>query len=124
MANVNRMLTPKQKEILDFITAYTKEHGYAPSLEEIGTEFELKAVSTVHQHVEALKKKGFLLKGMNQPRGIQTLRETPDTTEIPLLGLIAAGSPIEPIENPEPIKVPSSMLSQHCLLYTSPSPRD
>ncbi len=117
MLHVKRTLTPKQKEILDYVISYKNDHGYAPSLEEIGTKFELKAVSTVHQHVEALKKKGFLTKEINQPRGIQPLKETPETVEVPLLGFIAAGSPIEPIENPEPIQVQASMVNQQGQFY-------
>lgn len=109
---VKRALTPKQKRILDFIISFTKKRGYAPSLEEIASHFRLKAISTVHQHVKALKKKGCLKKEENQPRGISPLQETPDSIEIPLLGTIAAGKPIEPIEDPEPIKVPKSMVSK------------
>jgi len=58
--SVNRNLTPKQKKILDFITSWHKENGFAPSLEEIGKHFKLKAVSTVHQHIKALQSKGYL----------------------------------------------------------------
>lgn len=108
----NRNLTPKQKKILDFITFYHKEKGFAPSLEEIGKHFKLKAVSTVHQHVKALRNKGYLKKEDNQPRGIAPLEKGKDVVEIPLLGFIAAGEPIEPIEDPEPIKVPLDMVKK------------
>ena len=114
---VNRALTPKQKKILDFIIFFTEKHGYAPSLKEIAFRFRLKAMSTVHQHIKALKKKGYLKKEKNQPRGVSLLEKTPETTEIPLLGLIAAGKPIEPIENPEPIKVPKNMVSKRGNYY-------
>ncbi len=116
MKKINRSITPKQKNVLDFIVEYTTKNGYAPSLEEIGHKFNL-AISTVHQHVAALKTKGYLKKEENQPRGVSLLKKTPDSTEIPLLGIIAAGSPIEPIENPEPIKVPSSLVSKHGNYY-------
>ena len=109
---VNRALTPKQKKILDFIIFFTEKHGYAPSLKEIAFRFRLKAMSTVHQHIKALRKKGYLKKEENQPRGVSLFEKTPETTEIPLLGFIAAGKPIEPIENPEPIKVPKDMVSK------------
>lgn len=109
---VKRALTPKQKKILDFITAFTKKKGYAPSLGEIGSHFKLKAISTVHQHIKALKNKGYLKKEENQPRGALPLEKTLETAEIPLLGFIAAGKPIEPIENPEPIKVPRNLVSK------------
>lgn len=108
---VNRALTIKQKKILDFVTSFSGEHGYAPSLEEIASKFELNAISTVHHHIKALKNKGYLKKEENQPRGVSLFEQTPDTAEIPLLGVIAAGVPIEPIENPEPIKVPKNLVS-------------
>jgi len=114
---VKRTLTPKQKKILDFIISFTKKRGYAPSLKEIASHFRLKAMSTVHQHINALKKKGYLKKEENQPRGVSLFEKTPETTEIPLLGFIAAGKPIEPIENPEPIKVPKSMVSKRGNYY-------
>lgn len=99
-------LTPKQKRVLDFITTYYENNGYAPSLSEIAKNFK-KSVPTIHQYVEALEKKGFLNKEEGSWRGI-----TPKAgkSKIFLLGYIAAGQPIEPIENPEPIDVPSSMV--------------
>ncbi|MFA6501319.1 MAG: transcriptional repressor LexA [Parachlamydiales bacterium] len=109
---LKRALTPKQKNILDFITTFSKNKGYSPSLEEIGNKFDL-AISTVHQHVQALKDKGYLRKEENQPRGVSVFEKTPDSTEIPLLGIIAAGTPIEPMENPEPIKVPKNLVSRY-----------
>lgn len=107
---LKRALTPKQKNILDFIVAFTTNKDYSPSLEEIGGKFDL-AISTVHQHVKALKDKGYLKKEENQPRGVSLFEQTPDSIEIPLLGIIAAGTPIEPIENPEPVKVPRNLVS-------------
>ncbi len=109
-------MTPKQKHILDFITSFSTDKGYAPSLEEIGKKFEL-AISTVHQHVKALETKGYLKKEENQPRGVSLFEQTPDSVEIPLLGIIAAGTPIEPIENPEPIKVPKNLVSRQGDFY-------
>jgi len=107
-----RNLTPKQKNILDFIGVFTANKGYSPSLGEIGSKFGL-AISTVHQHVKALKDKRYLKKEENQPRGVSLFEQTPDSVEIPLLGTIAAGVPIEPIENPEPVKVPNNLVSKH-----------
>ncbi|HRN70791.1 MAG TPA: S24 family peptidase [Candidatus Woesebacteria bacterium] len=116
MKKINRSITPKQKTVLDFIVNYTNKHGYAPSLIEIANRLSL-AISTVHQHITALKTKGYLKKEENQPRGVSLLEKTPDTVEIPLLGFIAAGSPIEPIENPEPIKVPKTLVSKRGDFY-------
>lgn len=106
-------LTPKQKEILDFILSFLNKEGYSPSLEEIAKRFK-KSIPTVHQHVEALKTKGFLLKEDNVSRGISLKNSR---TGIFLMGYIAAGKPIEPIENPEPINVPANMVSQQGNYY-------
>ncbi|KKQ21426.1 MAG: Type II adenine specific DNA methyltransferase [Candidatus Wolfebacteria bacterium GW2011_GWC1_37_10] len=93
------MLTKRQKQILDFITYYNKRYGVSPSLEEIKRHFRLKSVSGIHQHIETLKKKDYLNKAENQPRSIEVLRRE-EMIKIPLLGIIAAGQPIEAIENP------------------------
>ena len=69
------MLTPRQKQILDFITKYNKRYGVSPALEEIKRHFRLKSVSGIHQHIESLKNKGYLNKAENQPRGIE-IRKT------------------------------------------------
>lgn len=95
---INRTLTLKQKSILDFITSFTKKKGYAPSLEEIASSFNLKAISTVHQYVKALKAKGYLRKEDNRPRGMLPIEKDTKTTDVPLIGTIAAGEPIEAIE--------------------------
>ena len=107
------MLTPKQKRIFEYIKKYIKEKGCSPSLEEIGRHFKL-AKSTAHEHVETLRGKGYLKKIENQPRSIELIEEkkNSDLVEIPLLGTIAAGEPIEAIENTEIIKVSKSQLSK------------
>lgn len=105
------MLTKRQKQVFDFATDFIKNKGYSPSLDEIRRHFRLKSVSTIHDHISALQTKGYLKKEPHQPRGFELYSSTGDAIEIPLLGLIAAGAPIEAIENPEPIKVPKSMLA-------------
>ena len=100
MKNVNTSITPKQKRVLDFITSYTQKKRYAPSLEEIKSHLNLKAISTIHEHIEALKDKGYLKKEENQPRGILPINKDINTVEIPLVGTIAAGEPIEALEIP------------------------
>jgi repressor LexA len=67
------MLTKKQKEVLDFIEAYTKKHAYAPSLEEIRKHFSLASVSTAHHYVKKLEEGGYIKKEENQPRGMAIL---------------------------------------------------
>jgi len=107
------MLTPKQKKIFEYIKKYIKDKGYSPSLSEIGKSFHL-AKSTVHQHVEALREKGYLKKVENQPRSIELNKKKnkSDLISIPLLGTIVAGEPIEAFENPETIKVQKNLLSK------------
>jgi len=106
------MLTPKQKKIFEYIKKYIKEKDYSPSLEEMGKRFGL-VKSTIHQHVETLKEKGYLNKVENQPRSIELNKKQKisDLVAIPLLGTIAAGEPIEAIENKETISVQKSLFS-------------
>lgn len=100
-------LTPKQKGVLDFIAKFYEENDFAPSLEEIAHHFK-RSIPTIYQYIETLKNKGFLKKENNVSRGIQPQNKE---AEIFLLGYIAAGEPIGPLENPEPISVPLSMIN-------------
>jgi len=108
------MLTKRQKQILDYVTKYIKENDYAPSLEETRRHFRLSSIATIHQHIKTLKEKGYLIKTENQPRSIELnkKRRNSNLISIPLLGIIAAGEPIEAIENKETIEVPKSQLSK------------
>ena len=108
------MLTKRQKQILDYIKKFIKENDYAPTIEEIKRHFHLSSLATVHKHIENLRTKGELRKVENQPRSIQlnNINKKSDLVEIPLLGTIAAGAPIEAIEFPEIISVPKSQLSK------------
>ncbi len=90
-------LTKKQKVILDFVNQYNLDNGISPTIEEIKKELNLKAVSTVHAHLKNLIKKGFLLNEDNKPRSLSTSIVN-TTREIPIIGIISAGQPIEPIE--------------------------
>ncbi|MFA6076819.1 MAG: transcriptional repressor LexA [Candidatus Paceibacterota bacterium] len=94
------MLTKKQVDILKFIKTYREKNGYAPSLEEIKKKFKMASVSTAHYYISKLQDAGFLNKEHNQPRGVST-KEAKQTVEIPILGAIAAGQPIEAIEIPD-----------------------
>jgi len=104
------MLTKKQKQVLDFIIQYSKKQGYAPSLEEIQKHFKLASVSTAHFHVSKLKETGYLDNVENKPRSI-SVPTGQQLVKIPLLGTIAAGEPIEAIEQKETIAVPKINLS-------------
>jgi len=107
------MLTPSQKPIFEYIKKYLKKKGYSPSLEEVGKRFKL-AKSTIHQHVEELKEKGYLDKSDYRARSIELAknRKKSDLIKIPLLGTIAAGEPIEAIEDRKTIEVPKSQLAK------------
>src|SRR3989344_2954816 len=90
------MITKKQKEVLDFVKTYSKDKGYAPSLAEIQKKFKMASVSTAHFYISKLKKAGYLEKIKNKARAI-SIPEREPLVKIPLLGIIAAGEPIEAI---------------------------
>jgi len=110
------MLTKRQKQVFDFITSYRKKRGYSPSLEEIQKHFKLASVSTAHFHVKRLQDLGLLEKQYNKPRSID-IYENEAMVNIPLLGLIAAGQPIEAIQNKETIAVPQNRLPRSGEFY-------
>ncbi|MBU0478029.1 transcriptional repressor LexA [bacterium] len=91
------MLTKRQKQVLDYIGKYITKHDYAPSLEEIKKHLLLSSVSTAHYHVQALQNMGYLHKEDNQPRALIP-KKNAQSIEIPIVGTIAAGQPIEAIE--------------------------
>ena len=101
------MLTKRQKKILDFIKQYSADKRYAPSLDDIRKRFKFASVSTAHYHVAKLTKNGYLEKTENQPRAIN-VHESQAMVKIPLLGTIAAGEPIEVIQEKEFISIPKS----------------
>ena len=107
----------RQAEILQFVTKFQREKGYSPSLGEIADNFGV-SIPTIHQHISYLRKKNLLSADKGKRRSIQTFNDQKkDLVEIPLMGLIAAGGPIEAIRNPEPIEVPRSMLSRGANYY-------
>ncbi len=104
------MLSPKQKEILKFINDYQAKSGHGPTLDEIARAFE-KSVPTIHQHIQVLRRKGFLKLPTTNARSIGILDPYEEVVRIPLIGTISAGGGLENIENPEPIKVQKSLIS-------------
>jgi repressor LexA len=107
-------LTKRQKEIFDFVRGCIERDGYAPSLEEIGTEFGLSSVATVHKHVQNLVEKGMLRKAWNRSRSIELVDSQDNSTvEIPLLGTVAAGLPIEAVSTPDSIHIPADMIGHN-----------
>lgn len=105
------MLTKRQKQILNYIQKYIAKNDYAPTHEEIRKHFRLSSLSTIHEHLENLKNSGLLIKEENRPRAISTKKEN-STIEIPLVGIIAAGQPIEALETPnETITITKNKIS-------------
>ena len=107
----------RQAEILQFVTKFQREKDYSPSLGEIAENFGV-SIPTIHQHISYLRKKNLLSADKGKRRSIQAFNDQKrELVEIPLMGLIAAGGPIEAIRNPEPIEVPRSMLSRGANYY-------
>lgn len=102
-------LTPRQKQLLDYLIEFIGSNGYNPSYEEIATGLNLASLATVHKHISALERKKYIRRGHNQSRSIEIspdyMREhrqsNPAPAEVPLLGRIAAGSPVEAIQGSE-----------------------
>jgi repressor LexA len=105
-------LTKRQKEILDHIRGFITEHGYAPSFEEIARAFGYSSLATVHEHLSNLERKGYIRKSFNESRSIEMVPESPASTgaELPLLGTVAAGLPIEAVQETETLPVPPDMV--------------
>jgi repressor LexA len=96
-------LTRRQREIYDYISDFVEARGYSPSLEEIAAAFGLSSVATVHKHVRHLVDKGYLRKAWNRSRSVEPVppaaeEEGLPSVVLPILGSVAAGSPIEAIE--------------------------
>ena len=106
-------LTKRQREILDYLNEFIQQHGYAPSLEEIGRRFGLSSLATVHKHLTNLQEKGFIRRSWNRSRSVELLpsRSGGRAIELPMLGYVAAGQPIEAVAGSETISVPDSLVS-------------
>lgn len=105
-------LTKRQREILDYLNEFIQHHGYAPSLEEIGRRFSLSSLATVHKHLKNLEDKGCIKRVWNKSRSVELLatRTGTRTAEIPLLGRISAGVPIQTIPSDESVSVPEEFI--------------
>ena len=104
-------LTKRQREILDYVESFIDSYGYSPSFEEIAKFFGYSSLATVHEHLSNLEQKGFLRKNYNKSRSLELVQaEGTLAVELPLLGSVAAGLPIEAIEEQETIAVPHDML--------------
>jgi repressor LexA len=107
-------LTKRQREILDYLNDFIQEHGYAPSLEEIGRRFGLSSLATVHKHLTNLQEKGFIRRSWNRSRSVEMVptRTGSRAVELPMLGYVAAGVPIEAVVSGETIAVPEDMVGK------------
>jgi len=113
-------LTRRQKEILDFLDKHITRKGYAPTIEEIGEHFGLSSLATVHKHLSNLQSKGLVKRDWNRSRALELVptQVAVKAVELPLLGRVAAGSPIEAITASETIFVPEDMVGRRdtCVL--------
>jgi repressor LexA len=107
-------LTKRQKEILDFLEIFVSEYGYPPSYEEIAQNFGYTSLATVHEHLENLRQKGYIRKSYNASRSIELVPTgwAPGAVELPLMGTVAAGQPIEAVYEQEMLTVPEDMVGR------------
>ncbi len=105
-------LTKRQKQILDFVREFVEENGYSPSFEEIARHFGYSSLATVHEHLENLRQKGFIRKSYNESRSLELIPtgSRVSAVELPLMGAVAAGMPIEAIRDDEMVAVPDDFL--------------
>ncbi|MBI2268371.1 MAG: transcriptional repressor LexA [Candidatus Blackburnbacteria bacterium] len=105
----------RQRQILDFISQFIDASGYAPTLKQIAQAIGVSSLATVHEHLQALEKKGLIKKRIGDTRGIELTKVFTKPTEgieVPILGFIAAGSPIEPYVDPNAtLGIPPSMFT-------------
>lgn len=100
------VLYPRERQILEFVAQFISRQGYAPTLKEIGESVGLSSVATVHEHIAKLEMKGYIRKIIGSKRGIEIIKEVQrfamgdQGIELPVLGFIAAGAPLEPHTDP------------------------
>jgi len=107
------MLSKRQNEILQFITAYLTEHGYPPSYQEIADNFHLSSRATVHEHIQSLREKGYVELKEGVKRSLEPTKKFIDFAKsifVPLVGTITAGQPIQAIEEKETIAIPAELV--------------
>jgi repressor LexA len=108
-------LTRRQKEIFDFVSRHIERKGYAPTIEEIGEHFGLSSLATVHKHLTNLQQKGLIKREWNRSRALELIptEVKVHAVELPLLGRVAAGTPIEAVAATETIFIPEDMLGRN-----------
>ncbi len=114
------LLTKRQKEILDFIHQFVGDNGYSPSYREIAQHFGLSSTATIHEHIQTLKTKGYLDAEDHSPRSLEVVEAVTNfarALELPLVGLITAGQPIEAVEEQETFAVPATLVKDQVNTY-------
>jgi len=118
-------LTKRQEDALKFIKTYIVSHGYPPTVREIATNIGVSSPATVQAHLDSLANKGYIKKGSNKNRTIELMVENEfipkneDVIEVPLLGKITAGNPIEAIQNPnEYFSLPAYLVPKDKEVFT------
>jgi repressor LexA len=116
-------LTNRQKDVLDYIKSYVAEHGYPPAVREIGNALGLNSPATIQSHINALKSKGYIKKTNSKYRTLEIVGTNEylneDVAQVPLLGKITAGSPIEAIETPnEYFSLPAYLIPKKEEVFT------
>lgn len=108
------VLTPRQREIYDYLCRFVEARGFAPTIAEIREHFGVKSPATVHQLLSALEREGLIRRIPNASRGLELVRQEAEASEyeIPLLGVVAAGRPIEAILSQETVAVPPNLLGR------------
>jgi repressor LexA len=105
-------LTKRQKELLDYLDRYIRRNGFAPTLDETGKHFGLTSLATVHKHLTNLESKGFIRRraGLSRALEVVPLSRAAEAVELPLLGIAAAGQPIEAVLHDEKVAVPQVLV--------------
>lgn len=118
-------LTRRQNDILKYIKEYIVKHGYPPTIREIGSDLGISSPATIHAHLNNLEKKGVIRKQDSKNRAIELLVKNEfldvsnDVVEVPLLGKITAGNPIEAIEKPdEYFSLPAYLIPKNKEVFT------
>ncbi|HEY8476324.1 MAG TPA: transcriptional repressor LexA [Chloroflexota bacterium] len=112
-----RSLSDRQRRILDFIAAYTSEHGFPPSIREIGQAVGISSTSVVDYNLRVLEREGHIRRARDVSRGVvvDSSRTPPRTVQVPVLGRIAAGEPIEAVEgHPDTLELPANLAPEGC----------
>ena len=118
-------LTKRQNDVLTYVKSYIVSHGYPPTVREIGKALDISSPATIHAHLTNLENKGFIKKDSSKNRAIELLvknefvKKNEKIAEVPLLGMVTAGSPIEAIEMPnEFFSLPVSLLPKGKEVFT------